>query len=131
MAQVIVHRAPRQPDVYCYNAVTDATEVNQTLHALVKQLATTKNIWVISGTHGTSAGTVSPGDAESDFKKEDMDTASVTSRNIRIKDYPLMSANTWREIRDKRGDRNVIVLAFCFSHQWFNNSGPGGNQGKL
>jgi hypothetical protein len=131
MAEVVVRRAPKKPDVYCYNEVTDADEVNATLHALVKQLATTKNIWVVSGTHGTAAGTVSAADAEADFKKEDLDSASVTSRNIKIKNYPLLSTNTWKELREKKGETNTIVLAFCFSSQWFNNSGPGGNDGKL
>ena len=131
MAEVVVHRAPKLPDVYCYNAVTDADEVNLTLHRLIKQLATTKNIWVVSGTHGTAAGTVSAGDAEVDFKQEDIDSANVTSRNIHIKNYHLLSTNTWKALRDKRGDTNVLVLAFCFSSQWFNNTAPSGNGNKL
>jgi len=35
------------------------------------------------------------------------------------------------EVAGKAGATNVIVLAFCFSQQWFNNIAPQGNNGKL
>ena len=131
MTQQIIARAPAKPDVYCYDTVTNATEVNKTLHDIVKQYKLACNVWVISGTHGTSAGTVDPTCAEKDFKKEDVDSANVTSKNIKILDYHLLSANRWAEIAGKAGATNVIVLAFCYSQQWFNNVAPQGNNGKL
>ena len=131
MTQQLIARAPAKPDVYCYDNVTDADEVNQTLHAIVKQYKQTCNVWVISGTHGTSAGTVDPMCKETDFKREDVSSANVTSKSIKILDYHLMAPNRWAEVAGKPGATNVIVLAFCYSQQWFNNLAPLGNSGKL
>ncbi|HND09799.1 MAG TPA: hypothetical protein PKO07_15165 [Pseudomonadota bacterium] len=131
MAQVIVPRAPDAPDVYCYNTPTDADEVNATLHDLVRTNKMSKNIWVISGTHGMANGTVDAACRETDFKSEDLDSANGTSKQIHIKDYHLLSSNTWKTLREKAGATNILVLAFCYSEQWFWNSGVGGNDGKL
>ena len=89
------------------------------------------NVWVVSGTHGTNAGTVDPTCKHTDFKREDVDSANVTSKNIHILDYHLMGKNRWAELAGKPGATNTIVLAFCFSYQWFNNVAPMGNNGKL
>ncbi len=131
MTQQLIARAPAKADVYCYDDETDADEVNQTLHDIVKQYKLKMNVWVISGTHGTDVGTVDPTCKEIDFKREDMSTANVTSKNIKILDYHLMGGNRWAEISGKAGATNIIVLAFCFSQQWFNNVAPLGNNGKL
>ena len=131
MAQVLIKRSPVGSDVYCYDQPTDADEVNATLHEIVKAYGMTRNIWVISGTHGCANGTVHAGCVEPDFRKEDLDTASVTSKQIHIKDYHLLSPNTWTELRQKSGATNVLVLAFCYSKQWFENHGNSGNYGKL
>ena len=69
MAQVLKKRSPRQMEVYCYDDVTDADEVNETMHEIIKRYRTKKNVWVISGTHGTDVGTVDPSCKEKDFKK--------------------------------------------------------------
>jgi hypothetical protein len=129
--EVIIDRAPARPDVYCYDAPTNAVEVNATLHDIVRQFGMKKNVWVISGTHGRADGTVSPDDREVDFKAEDLDAANKTSKQIHIWDYHLLAPNRWAELRNKPGGTNVIVLAFCYSQQWFLNPGPGGNDGKL
>ena len=131
MAQIIIARAPAKSDVYCYDTPTDATEVNQTLHDIVAQYKMTANVWVISGTHGTSAGTVDPTCKELDFKKEDVSSANITCKNIKILDYHLLAPNRWAELKGKAGKTNIIVLAFCYSQQWFNNVAPLGNNGKL
>jgi hypothetical protein len=132
MAQQIIHRIEqKKADVFCYNAVTTAKEVNTTLHDIVKKLGPTKNIWVISGTHGTAAGTVDAGCAQKDFKDQDRDSANVTSRLIHVKDYHLLAPNVWKELSGKPGETNVMVLAWCFSYQWFSNTSDNGNNGKL
>jgi len=131
MTQQIIARAPAKADVYCYDNVTDANEVNQTLHDIVRQYKLKCNVWVVSGTHGTSAGTVDPTCKEIDFKKEDVSSANVTSKNIKILDYHMLSSNRWAEVADKTGATNVIVLAFCYSQQWFNSVAPQGNNGRL
>lgn len=131
MAQIIIPRSPAKSDVYCYNDPTDAAEVNTTLHDLIRQHKTSRNIWVISGTHGAANGTVTSAFAEPDFKKEDLDTANTTSKQIHIKDYHLLSTNTWKALREKPGGTNILVLAFCYSQQWFLNNAPNGNDGKL
>jgi NAD-dependent SIR2 family protein deacetylase len=131
MTQQIIARAPRRPDVYCYDDVTDADEVNRTLHDIVRQYKQTCNVWIVSGTHGTAAGTVDPLCKETDFKKQDVSSANVTSKNIKILDYHLLSPNRWADVAGKAGATNVIVLAFCYSQQWFNNLAPLGNNGKL
>lgn len=91
----------------------------------------TRNIWVISGTHGTSSGTVDSGCKEPDFKHEDLDSANVTSKNIHIMDYHLLAPNRWKELREKSSKTNIVVLAFCYSSQWFGNDVVDGNDGKL
>ncbi len=132
MAQQIIHRATqKKSDVYCYNEVTNADEVNKTLHAIVKEFGPAKNVWVISGTHGTTAGTVDPGCVQKDFKDEDRDSGSKTSRLIHVKEYHLLAPNVWKELREKPFATNVLVLAWCFSHQWFSNPSENGNSGKL
>ncbi len=132
MAQQIIHRMKqKKTDVYCYDAVTNKSEVNNTLHDIVKQLGPAKNIWVISGTHGMAAGTVDASCAEKDFRDQDRDSANVTNRLIHIKDYHLLAPNVWKELRDKPGEANVLVLAWCFSYQWFSNTSDNGNKDKL
>ena len=131
MTQQIIARAPARSDVYCYDNTTIASEVNKTLHDIVAQYKMTANVWVISGTHGTSAGTVDPTCREIDFKKEDVSAANLTSKNIKILDYHLMAPNRWAELKAKPGGTNIIVLAFCYSQQWFHNVAPLGNNGKL
>jgi hypothetical protein len=130
MAQVIIGRKSLGT-VYAYDVAAGATEVNNTLRALVKEFKTSVNIWVISGTHGTAKGTVSIENREPDFKAEDLDTANRTSRQIHIKDYHLLAPNTWAELSNKPSPTNVLVLGWCFSKQWFENHGAGGNDGKL
>jgi len=131
MAQVIIQRAPAAPDVYCYDKTTDAAEVNATLHEIVSKYRETRNVWVISGTHGCDNGTVVQDCKHPDFKDEDRDRANKTSRLIHIKEYHLIAPNVWAELSKKPGQTNVLVLAFCFSSQWFKNKAAGGNDGKL
>lgn len=130
MAEVIIQRPP-DGDAYCYDSTTNGHEVNRTLHDIVRQFGMTKNIWVISGTHGRSDGTVALAGHVPDFRAEDLDTANQTSKQIKVWDYHLIAPNRWAELRDKPAATNVIVLAFCYSQQWFLNPGPGGNDGKL
>jgi hypothetical protein len=130
MAVVVIDRNPAS-SIYCYNAVTGADEVNGTLHHLVRELGMNANIWVVSGTHGRKDGTVTDKDHAPDFRKEDLDAANKTSKQIKVWDYHLLAPNRWAELRRKPAGTNVIVLAFCYSQQWFNNPGPGGNDGKL
>ena len=131
MAQVIIQRAPAAPDVYCYDKPTNAAEVNTTLHEIVSKYRETRSIYVISGTHGCADGTVVPNCKEPDFKYEDLNSANKTSRLIHIRDYHQTAPNRWAELRQHPGQTGVLVLAFCFSSQWFNNKAPGGNDGKL
>jgi hypothetical protein len=132
MAQKIIQRAPDKSDIYCYDNITNADEVNVTLHEIVKQFQTKKNIWVVSGTHGNTNGTVTGDCKEQDFKKEDLSSADVTSKNIFIKNYHGLAPNNWKELSGKAGSTNIIVLAFCFSYQWFNNeTSADGNNGRL
>lgn len=130
MAEVMINRG-NLGTVYAYDAATNAAEVNDTLHNLVRQHKMDANIWVISGTHGAADGTVTAGDREPDFKAQDLDSANVTSKQIKIKDYPLLAPNVWAELRQKPAPTNVLVLAWCFSKQWYENGGAGGNARKL
>lgn len=131
MTQIIIQRDNDLMPVYCYDSETDANEVNETLHQIVKKYGMTKNIWVVSGTHGMNTGEVTVDCKAVDFKYEDLDSARVTSKNIHIKNYHQLCDNTWRELREKPGATNILVLAFCYSQQWFNNSSAQGNNGKL
>jgi hypothetical protein len=132
MAEVaILNRGTKKPDIYCYDDVTDKDEVFDTLRDLVKTHKMAKNIYVISGTHGSSNGTVDATDKDVSFKKEDLDSAKITSSNINIRDYHQTAPNRWKELSQKPGATNIIVLAFCYSRQWFENNGVGGNDGKL
>jgi len=131
MAEVLKRRSPRQMEVYCYDDVTDADEVNETMHDIIRRFRTKKNIWVISGTHGTDAGTVDPTCKEKDFRKEDIDSANVTSKNIHIMDYHMLAPNRWAALKSKSGENNIVILAFCYSSLWFDNATLLGNNGKL
>ena len=55
----------------------------------------------------------------------------MTSKNIHILAYHLLSPNRWREIGNKAGATNIYVLAFCYSSRWFANLAPLGNNGKI
>lgn len=119
--------------VYAYDAPTDQAEVFGTLRRLVAEDArsgTHRQIYVVTGTHGRSDGTVTGDCAEIRFKAEDLDSARITRTHIHIRDYHLTAPNRWRELNE-RGINSVIVLAWCYSHQWTRNPGPGGNDGKL
>ncbi|WP_024890342.1 hypothetical protein [Luteimonas huabeiensis] len=119
--------------VYAYDAPTDQAEVFRTLRRLVAEDAnagTHRQIYVVTGTHGNPDGTVTGDCAEIRFKAEDLDSARITRSHIHIRDYHLTAPNRWREL-DERGPNAVIVLAWCYSHQWTRNPGPDGNDGKL
>jgi hypothetical protein len=131
MSELIIQRAPEHPDIYCYDAPTNADQVNVTLHDIVVRYGMQKSIWVIAGTHGEADGTVTLVSGQKDFREEDLDTAYRTSTQIKILDYHLLAPSHWQEIRENPGGSNVIVLAFGYSEQWFLNNGPGGNDGKL
>lgn len=129
MAEKTVNRGSKA-SVRCYDSQTTASEVNTTLHALVRDHRMEINIWVISGTHGQKNGTVTADDRLKDFKEEDLNTANKTSKQIHIKDYHLLSPNTWKEL-DGKPSKTVLVLAWCYSHQWLGNGNHDGNNGKL
>jgi hypothetical protein len=105
-------------EVHCFDMPTDQSEVSGVLHDLVRFHGSSRNIWVISGTHGKADGTVDASCAHADFKYEDRETASVTSRLIHSLDYHQLSGRRWSDLQTK-GDKNIIVLAWCYSYQWF------------
>jgi hypothetical protein len=120
--------------IYSYDSPTDKTQVFQTLRRLVAedaQARRTRQIFVISGTHGAADGTVTPDCADVSFKVEDLDSASITRTNINIRDYHQTAPNRWQELSNK-GQNAVLVLAWCFSTQWLsNNTANGNNNSKI
>ena len=87
-------------------------------------------VYVVSGTHGSANGTVSWTSADIKFRDEDLDSARITRTNINIRDYHQTATTRWKELSDK-GENVVIVLAWCFSHQWTTNATAEGNNGKI
>ncbi len=119
--------------LYSYDAPTGKVEVFNTLRKIVAEDAASGNkriVYVITGTHGNSDGTVTKANADVTFKNEDLDSARIARTNINIRDYHETAPNRWKELSDK-GKNVVIVLAWCWSYQWTSNSTPGGNNGKL
>ena len=119
--------------IVSYDATTNKDEVFQTLRGLVAEDARTgrtRQIFVITGTHGAADGTVTNGDADVSFKQEDLDSARITRTNINIRDYHQTAPNRWKELSDK-GSNAVLVLAWCFSNQWLSNTTANGNNNKI
>ena len=120
-------------EVISFDAPTDQNEVFNVLRKLVKQDADNKStriINVISGTHGAANGTVTGACKEIQFKKEDLDSAKITSKNINIRDYHMTAPNRWKELSGQ-GKNVVHVLAWCYSFQWTTKNSADGNNGKL
>ncbi len=119
--------------IYSYDAVTNQAEVFETLRKVVTEDAKSgkkRIIYVITGTHGAAAGTVTAANADIKFRDEDLDSARITRTNINIRDYHQTAPNRWKELSDK-GENVVLVLAWCFSHQWTTNATADGNNGKI
>ncbi|GDY28164.1 hypothetical protein AHAT_40540 [Agarivorans sp. Toyoura001] len=131
MTQLIKRTSANSMDIYCYDDETEAVEVNETLHNIIREFNTRMNVWVITGTHGNVNGEVEPEYKDKDFKKEDLDSANVTSKNIHIMDYHLLAPNRWEALKNKPAATNVAVLAFCYSSQWLENDDILGNNNKL
>lgn len=102
-------------EVHCFNTTTNQVEVSYVLHDLVYRYRETKQIWVVSGTHGMADGTVDASCHHPDFKYEDRDISRVTSRLINAVDFHHLSERRW----DLMQHKNVLVLAWCYSEQWF------------
>lgn len=117
-------------EVISFDNETDQKEVFDQLRELIKKNGTSKIINVISGTHGNPNGTVTGSCKEINFKKEDLDSAKITSKNINIRDYHQTAPNRWKELSDQ-GKNVVHVLAWCYSYQWTTNKSADGNNGKL
>lgn len=119
--------------VISFNAPTDQNEVFQVMRDLVSQDAKSSNkriIYVITGTHGKSDGTVDQTMRDVSFKEEDLDSARITRNNINIRDYHETAPLRWKELSEK-GKNVVHILAWCYSNQWTTNTTPNGNNGKL
>ncbi|MDC0710182.1 hypothetical protein POL68_17020 [Stigmatella sp. ncwal1] len=115
--------------IYSYDAPTDQNEVFATLRKIVADDANarrTRQVFVISGTHGASDGTVTAASADVRFKEEDLDSARITRTNINIRDYHQTAPNRWKELSDK-GQNAVLVLAWCYSTKWLTNATANGN----
>jgi hypothetical protein len=118
-------------ETHSFNAVTDKTEVNAVLKAVIKANLRTKDVYVITGTHGAADGTVHPEFKELDFREDDLESANRTSSKIHVLKYQTMSPATWKQIHDRAAGSTAVVLAWCFSNQWLANHTANGNNGKL
>lgn len=119
--------------IYSHDSSTDEKQVFDTLRRLVSEDASKGDmhvIYVISGTHGASNGTVTAAMADVKFKEADLDSAGITRININIRDYHKMAPNRWTELSNK-GPKVVLLLAWCYSYQWLSNSTPNGNNKKI
>ena len=127
---VVASKTAKGATLVTFNSPTSKSEVNEVIHDLVKDDAesgVTRQIYIISGTHGDSSGAVVPGYKEPDFKAEDIDSSNKTRSNINTRDYHQTAKNRWAEL-DGKGDKAVIILAWCYSNQWLTNTTPNGNQ---
>jgi hypothetical protein len=127
----IIGKTTKGAILHCYNTPTNLDEVKASLRAITLQFKQTKIISVVTGTHGDASGCVLPSYKEGNFKTEDLATASTTNSKITLLQYQLLSGNSWKKLRDRNAATHVVVLAFCFSEQWFLNHGPNGNDGKI
>jgi hypothetical protein len=119
-------------DVYSYDTETEKDQVFATIRKIVREdveNGKTRQVYVISGTHGALDGTVNNAGADIGFKEEDLRAASITRSNINIRNYHELSPNRWQELSDKKNA--ALVLAWCYSYQWTTNDTPDGNNGKL
>ncbi|KFC19663.1 hypothetical protein [Chryseobacterium sp. FH1] len=110
MASKIISKPSRNQPIYGFDDVTNGDEVTVLVKDIRKKVGNTVMIYVLSGTHGDTAGNLV---GEDNFYQEDKLGELQTVKAVRVnQDTP---ANTWKSYFDKK---SILVLAWCYSDRW-------------
>ncbi len=115
MASVIISKPNRSAKIYAFDRETDKAEVSSLIDKIRKDLGLAEMnkvmIYVLSGTHGDTAGNLV---GEKIFFMEDKSKELQTVKAVNVnQDTP---PNTWKEYFDKT--KSIIILAWCYSNKW-------------